>query len=81
MSFVVYGILSTATVSKLTESGLNSACTATVRRVGERFVRCQLERVSRAARGYCVKPVLNWANVCSPEHTSDTSTNYDSFFN
>ena len=26
-----------------------------------------------------VKPVLNWANVCSPEHTSDTSTNYDSF--
>ena len=21
----------------------------------------------------CVKPVLNWANVCSPEHTSDTS--------
>ena len=29
----------------------------------------------------CVKPVLNWANVCSPEHTSDTSTNYDSFLN
>ena len=28
-----------------------------------------------------VKPVLNWANVCSPEHTSDTSTNYDSFLN
>ena len=27
------------------------------------------------------KPVLNWANVCSPEHTSDTSTNYDSFLN
>ena len=26
-----------------------------------------------------LKPVLNWANVCSPEHTSDTSTNYDSF--
>ena len=26
-----------------------------------------------------VKPVLNWANICSPEHTSDTSTNYDSF--
>ena len=26
-------------------------------------------------------PVLNWANVCSPEHTSDTSTNYDSFLN
>ena len=25
--------------------------------------------------------VLNWANVCSPEHTSDTSTNYDSFLN
>ena len=24
------------------------------------------------------KPVLNWANVCSPAHTSDTSTNYDS---
>ena len=28
-----------------------------------------------------VKPVLNWANVCSPEHTSDTSTNYASFLN
>ena len=27
------------------------------------------------------KPVLNWANVCSPEHTSDTSINYDSFLN
>ena len=27
------------------------------------------------------EPVLNWANVCSPEHTSDTSTNYDSFLN
>ena len=25
--------------------------------------------------------VLNWANVCSPEHTSDSSTNYDSFLN
>ena len=22
----------------------------------------------------CIKPVLNWANVCLPEHTSDTST-------
>ena len=54
LSFVVYGILSTATVSKLTESGLNRACTATVRSVGERFVRCQLERVSRAARDYSV---------------------------
>ena len=29
----------------------------------------------------CLKPILNWANVCSPEHTSDTSTNYDSFLN
>ena len=28
-----------------------------------------------------VKPVLNWTNVCSPEHTSDTSANYDSFLN
>ena len=28
-----------------------------------------------------LKPVLNWANVCSPEHTSDTSKNYDSFLN
>ena len=28
-----------------------------------------------------LKPVLNWMNVCSPEHTSDTSTNYDSFLN
>ena len=30
---------------------------------------------------FCIKPVLNGANVCSPEHTSDTSTNYDSFLN
>ena len=29
---------------------------------------------------YCMlKPVLNWVHVCSPEHISDTSTNYDSF--
>ena len=28
-----------------------------------------------------LKSVLNWANVCSPEHTSDSSTNYDSFLN
>ena len=28
---------------------------------------------------YRIKPVLNWAHVCLPEHTSDTSTNYDSF--
>ena len=27
------------------------------------------------------KLVLNWANVCSPEHALDTSTNYDSFLN
>ena len=33
------------------------------------------------ARASSVKPVLNWANVCSTEHTSDTSTNYDSFLN
>ena len=36
------------------------------------------KNVARTSR---VKPVLNWANVCSPEHTSDTSTNYDSFLN
>ena len=28
-----------------------------------------------------LKAVLNWANFCLPEHTSDTSTNYDSFLN
>ena len=28
-----------------------------------------------------LKPVLNWVNVCSPEHISDTSTNYDLFLN
>ena len=28
-----------------------------------------------------LKPVLNWANICLPEHTSDTLTNYDSFLN
>ena len=35
LTFVVYVLLSTATVSKLTESGLNRACTATVSSVGE----------------------------------------------
>ena len=30
---------------------------------------------------FSLKPVLNWVHVCSPEHTSDTSTNYDSFLN
>ena len=28
-----------------------------------------------------LKPVLNWANVYLPEHTSDTATNYDLFLN
>ena len=28
-----------------------------------------------------LKPVLNWANVCSREHTLDTSMNYGSFLN
>ena len=30
---------------------------------------------------YNLKPVLNSANVCSPNTTSDSSTNYDSFLN
>ena len=38
-------------------------------------------RQRRSGRHACIKPVLNWTNVCSPEHTSDTSTNYDSFLN
>ncbi len=37
--------------------------------------------LSIAALQSRLKPVLNWTNVCSPEHTSDTSTNYDSFLN
>ena len=37
--------------------------------------------VEGTIKAWCLKPVLNWANVCSPEHTSDTSTNYDSFLN
>ena len=41
---------------------------------------CALWWLHYAAR-FDLKPVLNWANVCSPEHTSDTSTNYDSFLN
>ena len=53
----------------------------------------QQQRVQMCVEWFCVsqcevkatprslKPVLNWANVCSPEHTSDTSTNYDSFLN
>ena len=28
-----------------------------------------------------LKPVFNWANVCSPEHTLDTLANYDLFLN
>ena len=39
------------------------------------------ETVDRRQNNGSVKPVLNWTNVCSPEHTSDTSTNYDSFLN
>ena len=35
----------------------------------------------KVLRMSCLKPILNWANVCSPEHTSDTSTKYDSFHN
>ena len=34
-----------------------------------------------AVGGFTVKPVLNWVNVCSPQHTSDTSMNYDLFLN
>ena len=29
----------------------------------------------------CLKPVLNWAKCLLAEHTSDSSTNYDSFLN
>ena len=39
--------------------------------------RCQLKTDGQEL----VKPILNWVNVCSPEHTSDTSMNYDSFLN
>ena len=35
----------------------------------------------KSIRVCLLKPVLNWTNVCLPEHTSDTSTNYDSFLN
>ena len=28
-----------------------------------------------------LKPVLKWANVCSPEHSSGCSSNYTSFLN
>ena len=38
-------------------------------------------RPSSSCRFKNLKPILNWVNVCSPEHTSDTSTNYDSFLN
>ena len=34
-----------------------------------------------ATQNMRLKPVLNLANVCSPEHTSDISTNYDSLLN
>ena len=44
------------------------------------FVLLDLEH-ARIRRGTKLKPVLNWSNVCLPEHTSDTSTNYDSFLN
>ena len=43
----------------------------------EEFQDCE----EREESAELLKPVLNWANVCLPEHTSDTSTNYDSFLN
>ena len=43
-------------------------------------LRCRVD-ISGTNCDQCLKPVLNQANVCSPEHTSDTSTNYDSFLN
>ena len=42
---------------------------------------CSLTAENHSASEVTVKPVLNWANVCSPEHTLDTSTNYDLFLN
>ena len=51
-----------------------------------RFVGCLtdwfcIRAVDQSNNQSSVKPVLNWANVCSPEHTSDSSMNYDSFLN
>ena len=43
--------------------------------------RCWRASLRQFVLRHLMQPVLNWANVCSPEHTSDTSTNYDSFFN
>ena len=50
---------------------------------GALFISAQLstDAVSALRKVWVLKPVLNWGNVCSPEHTSDTSTNYDSFLN
>ena len=42
---------------------------------------CVSSHIFRGVIITIVKPVLDWANVCSSEHTSDTSTNYDSFLN
>ena len=46
-----------------------------------RTVKSSKDCEEREESAELLKPVLNWANVCSPEHTSDTSTNYDSFLN
>ena len=54
---------------------------------GGRAVGGQIERAAASSWvivsrfGLAVNPFLNWANVCSPEQTSDTSTDYDSFLN
>ena len=46
-----------------------------------RDVAATLRRIGVGAGGECIKPVLNWANVCSPEHSSGYSSNYTSFLN
>ena len=61
---------------KVSEAGMNGS-----RPVKVTVKQLQTTHLHSVQGKASVKPVLNWANVCSPEHTSDTSMNYDSFLN
>ena len=68
-----------ATSGKVQDTKRSGNCLGRCTHEQYRLPHCHKHDVSDAV--YLLKPVLNWANVCSPEHTSDTSTNYDSFLN
>ena len=75
--FMMSAVLSVAMVVSLTEFVISTVLFAIM--VG--LTKFMISGILSVAMVVSLKPVLNWANVCSPEHTSDTSTNYDSFLN